>query len=106
VGEWWEAAPGYYWPVHSPNPPTIENVVAMFMTLGFSVCSDSDAEQGYEKIAVYGLDGEYTHVARQLETGKWTSKIGALEDIEHDTLEGLIGTEYGPVEKLLRRKIP
>jgi hypothetical protein len=76
------------------------------MTLGFSVCSDSDAEQGYEKIAVYGLDGEYTHVARQLETGKWTSKIGALEDIEHDTLEGLIGTEYGPVEKLLRRKIP
>jgi hypothetical protein len=81
-------------------------VVAVFLALGFSPCSDGNSETGYEKVAVYGIDGEYTHVARQLPSGKWTSKLGALEDIEHDTLEGLIGTEYGPVERLLRRKVP
>ena len=31
---------------------------------------------------------EVTHAARQLPSGKWTSKLGDADDIEHNTLEG------------------
>lgn len=30
---------------------------------------------------------EYSHIARQLKNGQWTSKVGDLEDISHKTLE-------------------
>ena len=40
-----------------------------------------------------------------LHYGKWTSKIGALEDIEHDSLEALIGAEYSIVKHIMIRKI-
>ena len=46
---------------------------------------DGPLQDGYEKIAIYALDGEPTHAARQLDTGRWTSKLGKHEDIEHDT---------------------
>jgi hypothetical protein len=37
-----------------------------------------------------------------LPTGKWTSKLGALEDIEHE-LEGLIGDRYGKIGQILKK---
>ena len=49
-------------------------------------------------------DGIPVHAARQLSTGKWTSKLGALEDIEHE-LDGLMGERYGKVGKILKRLI-
>jgi hypothetical protein len=33
---------------------------------------------------------------------KWTSKLGWLEDIEHE-LDGLIGDRYGVVGQILKR---
>ncbi len=104
---WWEMAPGYHWPLPiSVYTESVQSIVILFQSLGFSVCKTADLEAGYEKVAIYGQDDEYTHAARQLPTGKWTSKIGDLEDIEHETLEGLVGTEYGIVKKMLKRKIP
>ena len=59
--------------------------MAVFRSLGFVMRDDGDHEIGLEKIALYATDDdEYTHVARQLPSGKWTSKLGGLEDIEHD----------------------
>jgi hypothetical protein len=43
------------------------------------------------------------HAARQLPTGRWTSKLGKAVDIEHDTPEGVTGPVYGAVVKFLRR---
>jgi hypothetical protein len=103
--QWWESAPGYYWPVAvSVYSQSIESVVIALKSLDFSVCENVEVEVGYEKVAIYGQDGEYTHVARQLPSGKWTSKIGGLEDIEHGSLEALVGIEYGIVAKILKRK--
>lgn len=53
--------------------------------------------------------GEPTHAARQLPSGAWTSKLGEWEDIEHDTLEALEGSEgrgeaYGRVALILKRE--
>ncbi|MCI0637958.1 MAG: hypothetical protein L0Y72_23715 [Gemmataceae bacterium] len=37
-----------------------------------------------------------THAARQLPTGRWSSKLGPSEDIEHD-LHALEGEIYGTI---------
>jgi hypothetical protein len=36
-------------------------------------------------------------------SGKWTSKIGELEDIEHDGLSALEGKAYGTLAQILKR---
>lgn len=74
-----------------------------YQTLGYKSCNDETLEIGYEKTALYVNDkGTPVHAARQLTSGMWTSKLGALEDIEHE-LEGLTGERYGNVGQVLRR---
>ncbi len=48
--------------------------------------------------------GTPQHFARQLPNGKWTSKLGDLNDIEHDDLKCLICTEYGTPQIVFKRK--
>jgi hypothetical protein len=70
---------------------TLETFQAAFATLGYAVCGSEDLAPGTEKIALFtDSAGVPTHAARQLANGRWTSKIGKLEDIEHDLhdLEG------------------
>lgn len=60
-------------------------------------------EPGFEKVAVFAISEDIpAHVARQLPNGRWTSKLGQLEDIEHE-LHALEGAEYGRVVQVLRR---
>lgn len=40
----------------------------------------------------------------ELPNGKWTSKLGRWEDIEHE-IEGLMGEMYGDVKQILKRPI-
>jgi hypothetical protein len=58
-----------------------------------------------EKVALYGSTFLYTHAARQLLNGKWTSKLGRSVDIEHDTPDDLAGGVYGEVQQYMRRAI-
>jgi hypothetical protein len=46
---------------------------------------------------------EYTHAARQRQGGGWTSKLGKLQDIEHDTLDSLSGSDYGTIVQIMRK---
>ena len=46
--------------------------------------------------------GVPTHAARQMPSGRWTSKLGFREDIEHD-LHAVSGDLYGTVVLLLKR---
>lgn len=101
---WWEPVAGYYWPGPVPQLCTIPVLVAMFRALGYDVCDHAEVESGFDKIAIYGEDGGYTHAARQLDDGKWTSKLGFLEDIEHNSLDGLVGDEYGTVQCFMKRQ--
>lgn len=95
--------PQYYWPDSVPRDDSIDNLVLVFQIEGYEVCTDKSLESGIEKIAIYGDGLGYTHAARQLPNGKWTSKLGGLEDIEHDTLDALCGSEYGQVERIMKR---
>jgi hypothetical protein len=56
-------------------------------------------------VALYGTALTYTHAARQLPTGKWTSKLGKGEDIEHDTPEDVAGGVYGDVMQIMKRPV-
>jgi hypothetical protein len=63
-------------------------------------------ETGWEKVALFAHeDGTPTHAARQLASGRWTSKLGELEDIEHE-LEAVEGAAYGSVVVYLKRLRP
>lgn len=104
---WWQPAPqasGLYWPSGVAREVSISAYVAAFAALGFVECDNHQLETGFEKIALYALNGNPTHAARQLDNGRWTSKLGQMEDIEH-TLEALTGEIYGEVAQILKRPV-
>ncbi len=75
---------------------SITTYINYFTNLGFSITNDKNFEEGVKKIAIYKNEqDEFKHVARLMSNGKWTSKIGDWEDIEHDTLEVLADRSYG-----------
>lgn len=79
---------------------------ALFGRLGFIAGVDENLELGYEKAALFATpDGRPTHAARQLSSGKWTSKLGRAEDIEHD-LHAVAGDLYGQVVRIYQRPAP
>ena len=62
-----------YWPAGVPREETLEAVRAVFTTLGFAVCDHAEPEPGFEKVGLFAnAAGFPTHVARQLESGRWT----------------------------------
>jgi hypothetical protein len=77
-------------------------MVDVFRMLGYSTAGNRELEQGIEKIAIYGFENDPKHVARQLESGHWTSKLGKNVDIEHE-LDGLCGSKYGEVLVVMNR---
>jgi hypothetical protein len=56
-----------------------------------------------DKIVVYGSAMMYTHAARQLPNGRWTSKLGKAEDITHDTPEDVTSGVYGEAVQFMQR---
>ncbi len=102
---WWPEADdfeGIYWPPGVPRLETIPAFREVFETLGYTVYDQEQPESGFEKIALFAHDQLPTHAARQLPSGKWTSKLGPMEDIEHD-LHDLEGDAYGSVVLIMKR---
>jgi len=114
TADWWSPLPvaGYYWPKQVPAELALQSFVALYQHEGgFVPCVDGTLEVGFEKIALYANSaGEITHAARQKSDGAWTSKLGAMEDIAHETLEALEddGTDpngYGRIVQFLKRPV-
>ena len=102
---WWWPVPGRYWPPDVPREESIPAFIAAFALLGYSRCSAADLEPTKEKVALYARGGTPTHAARQLNNGKWTSKLGPSLDVEHSTLDALAGGAYGQVVAILSRDL-
>jgi hypothetical protein len=103
--QWWwpEEGPDIYWPAEIPQEETLPAFSALFAHLGYLPCGNSDNDEGFERIALFADDNGFpTHAARQLPNGRWTSKLGRAEDIEHE-LGDLEGKEYGNVIRVMRR---
>ncbi len=101
---WWQ--PSRFWPVPATDYG-IAVLEAAFVSLGYEPCESDGLEAGFEKVALYAESGFlYTHAARQLSDGRWTSKLGRGEDIEHDTPDVIAGGVYGEVVQIMRRQVP
>ena len=104
---WWEPDPFglFLWPPSVAREWTIDSIVAAFETLDYGCCEHGDLEQQQEKIAIYvHPSGEPTHVAWQMDDGRWSSKLGEGKDIIHTTLEGLVGELYGTAKTYMKRR--
>ena len=102
----WDTDKPHYWPDNNRHKFGIAYLVAAYRAVGF-VVSNIDAcvpDAEYEKIVLYCRDTEGSHAARLLANGRWTSKIGSHEDIEHETPGSLIGSVYGKPMVYMRRK--
>lgn len=107
VFRWWspEEVDGYYWP-WSDKHQDLSEYLRLFEHLGFEVCPDGALEGEFEKIAIYAEEDEFDHVAFQRSKSSWSSKLGELADIRHDTPASLQGEgyfEYAPVTIFMRR---
>jgi hypothetical protein len=97
---------GYYWPPGIPRDDKLTTWRLLFNLFGYRPAETSTPEFGIEKIAIYGNinnDEEGHHVAKQLPSGAWTSKLGPDQDIEHSALDALVGAAYGAVVLIMQR---
>ncbi len=105
----------YRWILDLPLDWKLETLTAIFGRYRYEACGlNANHEEAYEKVAIYvddQDDGDVSHVARQLMNGRWVSKLGKDEDIEHDTLEALeadtlqFPAAYGRVALVMKRSI-
>ena len=95
------------WPSTLQRDTKLETFVRLYIEFfGFELCSLGNHEAGFVKLAIYSdKNMQFTHVARQLPSGKWTSKLGDWEDIEHATPECLQSGLYGKVRTFLKKPI-
>ena len=103
---WWPWRSPYYWPAGVPRVETIDAFVQAYEAIGFESCGTADFEPDFEKIAIFAdAQGTPTHVAKQLVTGRWSSKLGDLKDIDHMELGDLAGGLYGTPTVFMRREL-
>jgi hypothetical protein len=110
AANWWWPFPAdvkeVFWPAGVARAETVAAFRDAFASRGFVQCAGQDAEPGFEKIALFADKNDFPlHAARQLPSGRWTSKLGELEDIEHG-LRDLEGDAYGTVVLIMKRPLP
>ena len=101
ISRWWWPAAGDHWPIDDIGA-TVASFRRAFAAIGYQEADDDSLQPGYEKVAFFAKEGRVTHAARQLTSGRWTSKLGSDVDIEHD-LRGIEGEVYGRVVTVLKR---
>ena len=113
IHQWWEydattsLGVQTYWPPGFPPGDTVADVSNVFQAVfHYGPTTDRRARPGFEKVALYGYeDGGFAHIARQLRSGRWSSKLCELYDLEH-ALSDLEGRVYGRVAAILERVQP
>lgn len=100
---WWPLYPSY-WPSEAAHEATLEAFVAAFATLAYAPCADGNLEEGVEKVVIYLRQGVPSHMARQLASGAWTSKLGDAWDIGHLLPTEVGGRIYGDAVQYLSRQ--
>lgn len=105
---WWPLPPDVkevFWPAGVPRAENLAAFREAFASVGFAECAGEDTEPGFEKIALFANENRFPlHAARQLPSGRWTSKLGEREDMEH-ALHDLEGQAYGTVVLVMKRPL-
>lgn len=105
---WWPDPDGEsFWPPEVDRLETVAAFVAAFETIGYSSCDSIDVEPGFDKVVIYCIGDRPKHMARQLPSGEWTSKLGPWWDISHNSVDGVQDPpqriHYGIRRQALRR---
>ena len=103
--EWWWPNGIVYWPPWATLDNRMESLKEVFAGLEYEQCEDGNVEEGYEKVALYEVQGRFEHAALQMPNGRWRSKMGAGPVIEHRSPESLSGGMYGNPTVYMRRAI-
>ena len=103
--QWWwpDIDHECFWPAGIDRNETIEGFVAAFRVLGYEPCFSEALESGYEKVAIFAVSNRVKHMARQLSSGDWTSKLGDWWDIRHETVDEISAPHYGRRQQVLKR---
>lgn len=102
IENWWWPSEDGYWPVDITDDSVASFQYAFKESRNYEPCEDGQLEAGFQKVAVYALGNSVKHMARQLENGLWTSKLGHGWDISHQTADSLC-PHYGDSISYLRR---
>ena len=102
---WWPDANGdCEWPAGVKREETLESFIQAYATLGYKKCWFPWRQRRFERVALYALNGVPTHAAKQLPDGRWKSKLGRWEDIEHNTTKAVEEFLYGKAVVYLKRR--
>ena len=101
--DWWWPDGINYWPPWATLTDRIASLVEVFAGLGYEQCDDSRAQAGYQKVALYEVQGEMKHAAAQMPNSRWRSKMGQGPVIEHRSPESLSGGPYGEATVYMRK---
>lgn len=99
-----------YWPQNICDGENIECLIDVFISKGYHVCDTWFHEDGFQKVALYVLKGtkQWSHASRELmrksDIGKWTSKLGAENDIQHGSPYTIEGDIYGEVYCIMKKE--
>jgi hypothetical protein len=105
---WWPDAYGHgFWPI-SWREESLPCFIEAFKSIGYTghESCNGNLEAGFEKIAIYLLNGVPTHAAKQLPDGRWKSKLGPWADIEHNTPKAVEEYIYGKAMVFMKRPKP
>lgn len=87
-----------WWPPEAKNGLEISCLIDAFEKMGHEICETGELESGFRKVALYcDNNNHWTHAARLLSNGFWTSKLGAWIDIQHGDPYSIEGPAYGNV---------
>lgn len=95
----------FYWPKEAKQGQEIDCLIDAFRKKDYELCDNWEHEDMYQKIALYVKKGTriWTHAARELRNGFWTSKLGQGNDIQHSTPFSIEGEMYGEVIYFMKR---
>jgi len=100
---WWWPSRRAFWPMSLEGAASVKKAFENWLKEdGWESTTEAKFEHGFEKIALYEMDGTPTHAARLLPTGRWTSKLGRELDLQHE-LTDLEGPEYGAVGGIFKK---
>ena len=105
TSKWWWPDGINYWPPWATGTNRIESLIEVFAGLGYEHCDHNDTEGGYQRVALYEVDGEMKHAAMQMSNLRWRSKMGQGPVIEHDSPESLSAGICGSPTAFMRRAV-
>ena len=94
-----------HWPDDVPRSRSISAYEMLIGKYDYADCGiDDRLEDGYEKVALFSDSSKiFTHICKQKDDGKWTSKLGEMIDVEHNSLRAFENSKYGLLHKIYKR---